>query len=89
MLMPLLATPLAATFGEHYDRDVLIMITCGYLTYDLLLCLYHRSFLLDRLTLVHHVLIVTAFSGGVFTHVGTLYMSFFLMNEVRTSWQAV
>jgi hypothetical protein len=38
----------------------------------------------DALTLLHHVLIIGAFSGGVALHIGTFFMSCFLLNEAST-----
>jgi len=39
---------------------------------------------LDTLLVVHHILIIIAFSLGVYVNIGTYYMSAFLVNEVST-----
>jgi hypothetical protein len=112
-------TPSLAAFNEDLLRDVALMITCGYLIYDLILCLSVRIKFAgvkdpfrrpaaaaasaavadssktavdaepsikidDGLTLLHHVLIITAFGLGVHMHIGTAIMSCFLINEAST-----
>jgi hypothetical protein len=92
-------TPSLLAFNEEYVRDFSLMVTCGYLVYDLLLCLWVRFrfrkvqradgqrgavAIDDGLTLVHHVLIIFAFHTGVRWHVGTYIMSCFLLNEIST-----
>ncbi len=51
---------------------------------DLCLCLYYRQALFNTLTILHHVLIITAFLLGVYSRVGTYYMSSMLLNEIST-----
>ncbi len=75
--------PWQAVFGVVEFRDYALMITSGYLFYDLLLCLRFSS-LGDRLILCHHVLILVAFGVGVSTTVGTFYMAALLLNEAST-----
>lgn len=104
-----------SSFNEDLLRDMALMITCGYLVYDLVLCLLVRVHFRgvrdpywkpktqangmqkrkaaaspppvcidDPLTLLHHVLIIVAFSWGVQLHIGTAVMSGFLLNEAST-----
>ena len=61
-----------------------MMITAGYLAYDFLLCLWYYSTFGEFTTIVHHVLILVAYSCGLYYHFGTFYMGFFLINEVST-----
>ena len=90
---------LSCTFSESYLRDCMLMITCGYLLFDLCLCLHTLaltwraasasaspapSSLVSPLTIVHHVLILLAFVWGLHSHIGTLYSSAFLINEGST-----
>jgi hypothetical protein len=77
--------PEKATFGDSAARDWALMVTCGYLTYDLALCTYYRREpWVTRLTLLHHALIMAAFSLGVWWHIGTHFMAVFLLNEAST-----
>jgi len=48
------------------------------------MCLYYGPSFGDSLTILHHTLIVVAFSVGVATHIGTFYMASFLINEAST-----
>lgn len=104
-----------SSFNEDLLRDIALMVTCGYLLYDLLLCSFVRLHfhgvrdpywkpttqasgsrkrqsasspppvrIDDSLTLLHHVLIIVAFSWGVHLHIGTAVMSGFLLNEAST-----
>lgn len=103
-------TPSLLAFNEDPLRDIALMVTCGYLLYDLLLCCSvrfafrssspprvgvsvaagvpppppPRDRIDDGLTLIHHVLIIFAFTYGVYTHIGTYFMSCFLINELST-----
>jgi len=77
-------TPMQAAFGESGSRNTVLMFTTGYLCYDLLLCIIYRSEIGDRLTMIHHSLILIAFSWGVYTQIGTYYMTSLLINEVST-----
>lgn len=61
-----------------------MMITAGYLLYDLVLCLWHFRTLGEPTTLIHHTVILVAYSLGLSYHVGTFYMGFFLVNEIST-----
>jgi hypothetical protein len=79
--------PMASTFGVVWSRDISLSITCGYLAYDLLLCMYYGSIspgMVDRLTFIHHALIIMAFGLGVIWHIGTFYMTAFMINEAST-----
>lgn len=107
-------TPSLLAFNSDFFRDAALMVTCGYLAFDLALCLWvrwtfrrqathlttatptnkatatipaaspSRASIDDGLTLVHHVLIICAFSLGVHLHIGTYFMSCFLLNEAST-----
>ncbi len=112
-----LSSPLLAAFDSEPTRDFWLMVTCGYLFYDLCVVIYIQRLnataaiaavkaaantngaggststavavsvslaSIDPLMLIHHLLIIAAFSGGVYIHVGTFYMCCFLMNEVST-----
>jgi len=71
-------------FGGSEIRHFYMMCTAGYLFYDLMLCLkYLRSFG-EITTLIHHIVILIAYSLGLHYHFGTFYMGFFLINEVST-----
>jgi hypothetical protein len=77
--------PYIATFGVAHLRCCFLMATAGYLLFDLFVCFAHRKELQEEaLTYVHHVLIVAAFSFGVYTHIGTYFMGSFLINEAST-----
>jgi len=76
--------PMKAYRGNTTFRSIALMITCGYLVYDLLLCAKHRDTLWDTMTAVHHSVILLAFTIGVATGVGTFYMSLYLSNEIST-----
>ena len=71
-------------FGGSDIRHFYMMITAGYLAYDLVLCLRHFKTLGELTTLIHHVVILVAYSLGLFFHFGTFYMGFFLVNEIST-----
>jgi len=73
-----------AAFGVCPLRNIYLSLTCGYLMYDLVLCLRYKSALADNMILVHHTLIITAFSLGVYNRIGTYFMATFLLNEVST-----
>jgi len=77
-------SPTHAAFGNTLPRSVFLIVTSAYLTYDFGQCLKHRKILGDSLTLVHHLIIVVAFTTGVATGTGTFFMGCFLLNEVST-----
>lgn len=74
----------AAAFRSSVIRDRLLMVTAGYLVYDLLLCLWHWKELGDALTITHHVVVVAAFVLGVTHEFGTWYMAALLVSEAST-----
>lgn len=76
--------PIESAFGSSAKRDSMLLLTAGYLVYDLVLCIVHRAELGDPLTYLHHVLIIAAFVAGVYTKIGCFYMASFLVNEVST-----
>jgi hypothetical protein len=40
--------------------------------------------MLDAAVIIHHIVIIIAFSTGVYTGLGTFYMASFLINEAST-----
>ena len=78
-------SPVAAAFSHTETRTLHLMVTAGYLAYDLVLCLRYPS-VSSPLTLVHHVVIIVAFGLGVATHFGTFYMCVLLVNEASTTF---
>ena len=86
-----LSLALDCTFSESYLRDCMLMITCGYLLYDLIFCIYYAltattpsPAFTSPLVFLHHILILAAFIYGIYHHIGTFYMSTFLLNEFST-----
>ena len=83
---------LSCAFSASFLRDCALMVTCGYLLFDLLLCLHSLlpspspppTPLASPLTFLHHALILCAFSFGLWARVGSFYAAFFLLNEAST-----
>jgi hypothetical protein len=78
------STGFLAAFGESQRRNGFLMITAGYLLYDLALVVAHWSRLGSPLVALHHALILVAFTLGAASNIGTYYMAGFLVNEVST-----
>lgn len=78
------SSPALAAFGRSEPRAFFLLVTAGYLAYDLCLVLSFRRALYSHLTVLHHLLIVCAFILGVASSSGTYYMAVFLVNEVST-----
>jgi hypothetical protein len=79
--------PLESAFGHTPLRSLYLMMTAAYLTHDVLVCaLLDRELRseLNPLLVTHHVIIIVAFTLGIASHVGTFYMSVFLLNEAST-----
>merc|ERR1712070_292593 len=56
----------------------------GYLIWDLFLVLHQFATFPDLSVVVHHVLILIAYSGGLVSGWGTLYLAGLLVNEIST-----
>ena len=78
-----LASAWSATFESSPAREHTLMVTAGYLLYDLVLCLRYPS-VSTRLTLVHHALIILAFSVSTWAGFGTWYCQMLVLNEAST-----
>lgn len=75
--------PVFTAFGSTPAIDSRLALTCGYLVYDLLLCLREPA-LRDFATFFHHIVVISAFMTGLLTRAGVFYMYCFLPNEIST-----
>jgi hypothetical protein len=77
--------PSRFAFSDVWLFDASLAFTNGYLLFDLFVLLFYRSlFPSFSSTFLHHLLILLAFHYGLFSHIGTFYMSNFLFNELST-----
>mmetsp|Transcript_46821 Transcript_46821/g.92143 ORF Transcript_46821/g.92143 Transcript_46821/m.92143 type:complete len:323 (-) Transcript_46821:192-1160(-) len=74
--------PHQAVFGNTDLRNGLLMVTCGYMLHDFILCT--STGIAGVMVLLHHIFIMAAFLIGVFTGFATFYMGCFLVNELST-----
>lgn len=79
-----LANPAIAVFGQSEARDVWMLLFIGYLVYDLMLVLHQLAVFPDWSVVVHHVLILTAWTAGLAFGWCTLYLGGLLINELST-----
>eukprot|EP00735_Rhodelphis_limneticus_P015164 TRINITY_DN9336_c0_g1::TRINITY_DN9336_c0_g1_i1::g.28419::m.28419 TRINITY_DN9336_c0_g1::TRINITY_DN9336_c0_g1_i1::g.28419 ORF type:complete len:271 (-),score=20.77,sp/Q5XIY2/TM56B_DANRE/28.51/1e-16,TRAM_LAG1_CLN8/PF03798.11/5e+03,TRAM_LAG1_CLN8/PF03798.11/2.8e-24,DUF373/PF04123.8/0.98 TRINITY_DN9336_c0_g1_i1:439-1251(-) len=74
-----------AAFGQNELRQTFLFVTAGYLLFDLVLCLQHRSSFGDVGTILHHLVIICAFcSSWFFAGFASFYMSTLLIQEIST-----
>ena len=59
-----------AAFSSTPFRNTSLMLTCGYLFYDLCLVKYHSDIFPGTSTIFHHAVIICAFSLGVYFEIG-------------------
>jgi hypothetical protein len=66
----------AAGFGapDNSDRHVFLSATLGYLVFDLMLCVRYGAKYGDASIVLHHSVIIVAFSLGMAKEYGTFYM---------------
>ena len=76
--------PVEATFHQSQETEMWLMITAGYLLYDLALLIYYARILGSLSMYLHHIIVLSAFFAGAALRIGTLYMAAFLVNEVST-----
>ena len=73
-----------AAFTGNCLRDYYLMVTMGYIIFDLLINIFINPTFDDPVMLVHHIVIPLAFALGVHLGLGTVYMGTLLMNEMST-----
>lgn len=73
-----------ATFGRSESRELCMLLFVGYLIYDLCLVLHNYSTFPDPSLMLHHVLILLAYSAGLASGWATFYLGGLLVNELST-----
>lgn len=71
-------------FGVSARRNDALLVTAGYILYDLVLCIVHKETLGDVFTLAHHAIVLASLAIGVHYGFGTFYMQVLLFAELST-----